>query len=394
MVDVVVPVHNDAEALNTCVPRLRDHLVGSVPLPWRITIVDSASTDGTWQAAQDLADRFSGVTAMRLEVEGRGRAVRAAWEASEASVLAYVDVHLSADLKAFLPLVAPLLSGHSDVAVGSRFSRNARMVHSPGRGLNSRGYSRLLTLALGTRVRDTQCGFKAVRADVARVLLPAVRDNTGFFDTEFLVLAERLGLRIAELPVDWTGSPDAPASGTPVARHDLRGMWRLTRTLWLRRVNVELGESVPRRRPVGNANAVFWFVRLALCCAALHLAGFLALHPALGAYWANGLMLTTVTLVCGCANRRYSHGRRAYVASRYRGVKAIAAYAGSLVGATAVLKILFLSTVTPSLTLQATIATLIAVLIISLRLSFIFERASQPDDHEKAGNLTVDGSYA
>lgn len=394
MVDVVVPVHNDAEALNACVARLRDHLADSLPLPWRITIVDSASTDGTWQAAQDLAERFSGVSAMRLEAEGRGRAVRAAWAASEASVLAYVDVQLSTNLNAFLPLVAPLLSGHSDVAVGSRFSRNARMIHGPGRESNARRYSRLLTLALGTHVRDTQCGFKAVRADVAHVLLPAVHDNTGFFDTEFLVLAERLGLRIAELPVDWTGSPGAPAGATPTRRHDLRGMWRLTKVLWLRRLNLELGESVPRRGPVGSANAVFRFLRLALSCAALYLAGFLALQPALGAYWANGLMLTTVTLVCGCANRRYSRGSRAFIASRFRGVKAIAAYAGSLVGTTAVLKILFLSSIRPSLTVQAIIATLSAALVISLRLSFIFERASHPDDQEKAGNLTVDGSYA
>ena len=394
MVDVVVPVHNDAEALNACVAQLRDHLAGSLPLPWRITIVDSASTDGTWQAAQDLADRYSGVTAMRLDAEGRGRAVRAAWAASDASVLAYVDVQLSTNLNAFLPLVAPLLSGHSDVAVGSRFSRNARVTHGPRRGLNSRAYSRVLTLVLGTGVRDTQCGFKAVRADVAHVLLPAVRDNTWFFDTEFLVLAERLGLRIAELPVDWTGSPGAPAGATPTRRHDLPGMWRLAKTLWLRRVSVELGESVPQRGPVGKGNAVFRFLRLALCCAALYLAGFLGLQPALGAYWANGLTLTTVTLVCGFANQRYSHGLRLHVASRCRVFKAIAAYAGSLAGTTAVLKILFLSSIKPGLTVQATVATLIAALVVSLRLSFIFERAAHPDDHEKPGNLTVDGSYA
>ena len=394
MVDVVVPVHNDADALNACVARLRDHLLATLPVPWRITIVDSASTDGTWQTAQELADRFAGVTAMRLEAEGRGRAVRAAWAASQASVLAYVDVQLSTDLNAFLPLVAPLLTGHSDVAVGSRFSRGARVTHGPGRGLNSRGYSRVLTLALGTRVRDTQCGFKAVRAEVAHVLLPAVQDDTWFFDTEFLVLAERLGLRIAELPVDWTGSPGVPAGGPPTRRHDVRGMWRLAKTLWLRRVNVELGESAPRRGPVGNGNAVFRFLRLVLCFAALYLAGFLALQPALGAYWANGLTLTMVTLVCACANRRYAHGRRASVASRYWGFKAIAAYVGSLAGTTAVLKILFLSSIKPSLTVQATVATLIAALVVSLRLSFIFERASHFDDHEKAGNLTVDGSYA
>lgn len=393
MIDVAVPVHNDADALNACVARLHGHLAESLPLPWRITIVDSASTDGTWQSAQDLAERFSGVTAMRLEAEGRGRAVRAAWGASAAPVLAYVDVQLSTDLNAFLPLVAPLLSGHSDVAVGSRFSRGARVTHAAGRGRNSRAYGRVLALTLGTGVRDTQCGFKAVRADVARLLLPAVKDNAWFFDTELLVLAERLGLRIAELPVDWTGSPDAPAGGRPLRRHHLRGMWRLAKPLWLRRVNVELGGSVPRRRPVGKGHAVFRFLRIAMCCAALYLAVFLALQPAVGAYWANGLTLTVVTLVCGGANRRYGHGSRAYVTSRYRWVKTTAGFVGSLAGTTAVLKILFLSSIKPSLTVQATVATLIAALVISIRLSFVFERASS-DDHEKPGNLTMDGSYA
>jgi glycosyltransferase involved in cell wall biosynthesis len=394
VVDVVVPVHNGADALNACVARLRDHLADSLPLRWRITIVDSASTDETWKTAQELAEQLSGVTAVRVEAEGRGRAVRAAWEASDAFILAYVDVELSTDLNAFLPLVAPLLSGHSDVAVGSRFSRGAQVARTPRRGLNSRRYSRLLSLTLGTEVRDTQCSFKAVRADVARVLLPAVHANNWFFDTEFLVLAERLGLRIAELPVDWTGHPNTDASETPTQRHDLRGIWRLGKTLWLHRVNVELGESVPQRGPAGNGNAVFRFLRVALCCVALFLAGFLALQPALGAYGANGLSLTTVTLVCGFASRRYAHGRRAHLASRYRWLKAIAVYAGSLAGTTAVLKILFLSSVKPSLTVQATVATLIAALVVSLRLSFIFERAAHPDDHEKAGNLTVDGSYA
>ncbi len=393
MVDVVVPVHNDAEALDACVTQLREQLASSLPLPWRITIVDAASTDATWQKARDLADRLSGVTAVRLEAQGRGRAVRAVWAASDASVLAYVDVEMNIDLNALLPLLAPLLSGHSDVAIGSRFSRGARVARGGERGRNSRGHSRLLRLALGTGVRDTQCGFKAVRADVARVLLPAVEDNNWFFDTEFLVLAEHLGLRIAELPVDWTGRSETTIDQSPRQRHDLPGIWRLAKALWLRRVQVDLGDSVPRRGPVGNSKAVFRFLRLAVSSAALYLAGFLALQPRLGAYWANGLALTILTLVCGYANRPFVSARR--VSARWRRpVKGVAAYAGSLAGTTAALKILFLSSGKPGLVLQATVATLIATLVASLRLSFIFERASRLHGQEKAGNLTVDGSYA
>ena len=121
-----------------------------------------------------------------------------------------MDVDLSTDLDALLPLVAPLVSGHSDVAIGSRLAPGASVARRPKREFISRCYNLLLRTVFATRVRDAQCGFKAVRADVARLLLPAIEDDGWFFDTELLLLAERNGLRIHEVPVDWVDDRRQP----------------------------------------------------------------------------------------------------------------------------------------------------------------------------------------
>src|SRR5439155_15188742 len=149
-------------------------------------------------------------TAIHLARKGRGRALHSVWSTSDAAILAYMDVDLSTDLAALSPLVAAILSGHSDLAIGSRLARGAQVVRGPKRELISRGYNLLLRGTLAVRFTDAQCGFKAIRADVARRLLPHVRDTGWFFDTELLVLAQRAGLRIHEVPVDWIDDPDSP----------------------------------------------------------------------------------------------------------------------------------------------------------------------------------------
>src|SRR6185503_9457236 len=179
------------------------------PLSWRITIVDNASTDATWATAGALAATVPGVRAIHLDRTGRGLALRSAWLASDARIVAYMDVDLSTDLGALLPLVAPLVSGHSDVAIGSRLARGSRVVRGAKREFISRSYNLILRGTLSARFTDAQCGFKAIRSDVAERLLPMVEDTGWFFDTEMLVLAERAGLRIHEVPVDWVDDPDS-----------------------------------------------------------------------------------------------------------------------------------------------------------------------------------------
>jgi hypothetical protein len=183
------------------------------------------------------------VRAVHLDLPGRGRALHQVWSSSDAEVLAYMDVDLSTDLNALLPLVAPLLSGHSDVAIGSRLAHGSRVVRGLKRELISRCYNLLLRITLGARFSDAQCGFKAIGAFQARQVLPLVEDRGWFFDTELLVLAQRAGLRIHEVPVDWIDDADSRVDIVSTALGDLRGIARLGLGLATGTI------KVPRLRP-------------------------------------------------------------------------------------------------------------------------------------------------
>jgi len=227
LIDIVIPVYNEERDLGPSVRRLHDYLGSEFPFPAIITIADNASKDGTLAVAQSLANELTRVRVIHLDKKGRGRALRAAWLQSDAAVVAYMDVDLSTDLRALLPLVAPLLSGHSDLAIGSRLARGARVKRGPKREIISRCYMLVLRLALGANFTDAQCGFKAVRTSVAKQLLPLVKDEAWFFDTELLILAQRAGLRVHEVPVDWTDDPDSRVAIMRTAIEDLRGVVRL-----------------------------------------------------------------------------------------------------------------------------------------------------------------------
>jgi glycosyltransferase involved in cell wall biosynthesis len=244
-VEVVVPVFNEQAALELSVRRLHGFLTAGFPFTWRIVIADNASSDRTPAIAAALSARLPGVTHLRLERKGRGHALREAWSTSRARVMTYMDVDLSTDLRALLPLVAPLLSGHSDVAIGTRLATGSQVVRGPKRELISRSYNHLLHAALRVRFSDAQCGFKAISADVARTLLPDVRDEAWFFDTELLVLAQRRGLRIHEVPVDWVDDPDSRVEIVRTALDDLRGVVRLARgTQMARFIAVGIGSTI------------------------------------------------------------------------------------------------------------------------------------------------------
>jgi len=325
VVDVVVPVHNEAHVLARSVERLHDYLTRRFPLTWRITIADNASTDGTWPVAERLAERLRGVRALHLDRKGRGLALRTAWLASDARVLAYMDVDLSTDLDALLPLVAPLVSGHSDLAIGSRLAPGARVVRGTKRELISRTYNLILRTALRTRFRDAQCGFKAVRREVALALLPVVEDDGWFFDTELLVAAQRSGLRIHEVPVDWVDDPDSRVDVWRTAVDDLKGVWRVARH---RRV---AGDGVARPPlPDGLGHQAVRFAAVGVLCTVLHLGGYVLLRDWLGPWWANATALTATTVLNVVANRRITFGRRGPHLRRRQLGESLAVYVAGL----------------------------------------------------------------
>ena len=227
--DIVIPVLNEERALPLSIPVLHAHLAENFGgYEWRIVIADNGSEDATPKVSQSLSRDFAGVTPFRLEQRGRGLALRTAWLASEADIVAYMDVDLSTDLAALQPLVGAVAEQGYDIAIGSRLIRGARVERRPlKREITSRGYSFLFRAMFFTGFRDAQCGFKAVSRRAVNALVPLIENNRWFFDTELLILAEANGFRIREIPVHWTDDPDTRVKILGTAIEDVKGLLRL-----------------------------------------------------------------------------------------------------------------------------------------------------------------------
>ncbi|MCX6499183.1 MAG: bifunctional glycosyltransferase family 2/GtrA family protein [Arthrobacter sp.] len=321
VLDVTIPVFNEERDLEACLRRLHAYLRDSFPHPFRITVADNASTDGTLKTAERVARELREVNVVHMAEKGRGNALRKVWLASPSPVLAYMDVDLSTDLAALGPLLAPLISGHSDLAIGTRLTRNSRVVRGPKREFISRSYNLLLHSFLGAHFSDAQCGFKAIRADVARQLLPHTLDNAWFFDTELLVLAEKCGLRVHEVPVDWTDDPDSSVDIVQTALADLRGMARLSRDLVSGRIPVpELRAALARgplpassrgqeQSPGGSLfGQLVRFGSIGVASTLAYLLIFLLCRGIMDPQLANFLALLTTAVANTAANRRFTFG--------------------------------------------------------------------------------------
>ncbi|MFG3687273.1 glycosyltransferase [Micromonospora sp. NPDC047740] len=381
VLDVVVPVYNEETDLGPCVRRLHAHLSTHFPYPFRITVADNASADGTLAVAETLAAELPGVSVLHLDAKGRGRALRAAWSASPAPVLAYLDVDLSTDLAALLPLVAPLISGHSDLAIGTRLARTSRVVRGAKREVISRGYNLLLRGTLAARFSDAQCGFKAIRADVAARLLPLVQDTGWFFDTELLVLAQRAGLRIHEVPVDWVDDPDSRVDIVATALADLRGIGRLGRALVtgalpLAELREQLGRAPlhqpPAQVPVGLPRQLVRFAAVGVASTLAYLLLFVLARGPLGAQPANLLALLLTAVANTAANRRLTFGVTGRHHAGRHHLQGLLAFALGLALTSGSLAILHTATAAPPRTLE--LAVLVAANLAATALRFILLR--------------------
>lgn len=316
--DIVIPVHNEQKDLAEAVTRLDAFLADGFPWTTTITIADNASTDATWRIANEMSARFPRVRAVHLDEKGRGRALKRTWLASDALVVAYMDVDLSTDLRALAPLVAPLVTGHSDLAIGTRLSHSSRVVRGPKREFISRTYNLILHGTLGASFSDAQCGFKAVRSEVARHLLPMVADDNWFFDTEMLVLAQRAGLRIHEVPVDWVDDPNSSVHIAATATEDLRGIARLakgfvTGSIPTDRLRAEVRRDAPSTIPgvpSGLAGQLVRFGVVGVVSTIAYYALYLVLRLFAGPQASNLVALLTTAIWNTSANRRHTFGIR------------------------------------------------------------------------------------
>jgi len=231
LIDIVVPVLNEEKILRRSITTLDEYMAKHLPYRYQITIADNGSQDKTLEIAKNLAEKHRSVRVVSLAERGRGRALKQVWQNSSADILAYMDVDLSTRLDDFLPMIQPLVAGEAGVAIGSRLMKDSRTSRGVKREFISRCYNKIIKWTSRTKFSDAQCGFKAIRRDVARKFLPKIKDNEWFFDTELLIKTERAGVPIHEQPVTWIEDTDSRVKIVKTAVDDLKGLYRVNKEL-------------------------------------------------------------------------------------------------------------------------------------------------------------------
>lgn len=230
-VEVVIPVYNEQRALPESIPILRDFLASDkFPYDWRILIADNASIDDTPEVGAQLeAENKDLVKYVRIERKGRGFALKQVWLDSPMDIVSYMDVDLSTGIEAFPALIKAIAEDGYDVATGSRLAKGAEVTRSLKRRVLTLGYNTMIKGMFLTRFSDAQCGFKAVSRDAAQALIPLIEDNNWFFDTELLILAEKAGYKIKDVPVRWIEDTDTRVKIAATVSEDVRGLIRMRR---------------------------------------------------------------------------------------------------------------------------------------------------------------------
>ena len=230
-IDIVVPVLNEEKILQKSIMTLDEYMAKHLPYRYQITIADNGSQDKTLEIAKNLAEKHRSVRVVSLVERGRGRALKQVWQNSPADILTYMDVDLSTSLDDFLPMIQPLVAGEAGVAIGSRLMKDSNTSRGVKREFISRCYNNIIKWTSGTKFSDAQCGFKAIRRDVAAKFLPKIRDNEWFFDTELLIKTERASVPIHEQPVTWIEDTDSRVKIVKTAVDDLKGLYRVNKEL-------------------------------------------------------------------------------------------------------------------------------------------------------------------
>lgn len=205
-VDIIIPVyHGNLKELQPNIERqVKFFRKNLKEYDWRIVIaINGGDANAIIDLSEMLSKQYKEVSYIYTKIPGKGSGVITAWEKSNAEILSYMDVDLSVRLDEFKNLIGGVEEGF-DICVGSRYMRKSIVKRSLKRKIASFVYHKiLLKFLLNVKFNDGQCGFKAVRRDVARKLLHLVRDRKWFFESEMLYIAEKKGFKIKEIPVVW-----------------------------------------------------------------------------------------------------------------------------------------------------------------------------------------------
>lgn len=228
---LVIPVYNEEAVLEQNITKLHSFFhEKNIPFSIEMCIADNGSTDNTGIIAKQLLKKYPSMTYLYLDQKGRGRALKKAWTESTADIVSYMDVDLSTELDAYIPLIEAIAQG-ADIATGSRYLHTSKIDRKLIREFLSRSYNFLLHCFFHLSVLDSQCGFKAVSKKTADFLLPLVKDNFWFFDTELLLLANYYHLNVIEIPIVWTKGKYSKVKMPSTAYDYIKNMIRMKRRL-------------------------------------------------------------------------------------------------------------------------------------------------------------------
>ncbi len=202
MITIVLPVLNEELVLEENTLRVFSFCKKNLDDVWQIILSDNGSTDKTAEIGCYLAEKYEEIEYFRFSKKGKGYGVMEAWKGFPGNIYVYMDIDLSTDLIALPELIAGVNDGF-DIVVGSRFMSGAKVERSLLRRFYSNVLRLLLKIFLGLRIKDAPCGFKAVNRRVIDEILPNVENKAWFFDTEMLVLSQKLNMKIKEIPVKW-----------------------------------------------------------------------------------------------------------------------------------------------------------------------------------------------
>ncbi len=233
-ITIAIPAYNEEIILKNNILILYNFLKNNISDDWKIVITDNNSSDRTGEIGKDLEKEYLKIKYLFVSRKGKGLAIRTAWENSDVDVCCFMDADLATDLSALPALISAISKNNYDIAAGSRFLPESKVERSLIRKFVSQNYRLALHWLLGLKIKDAPCGFKAVNRKVIKNILPKIKNNTWFFDTEMVFLAEKENYRVKEIPVSWTEHKKigrkSRVNFIKVSLEYLKEIWRLKKT--------------------------------------------------------------------------------------------------------------------------------------------------------------------